>query len=219
MTKTSCSVDGCSNPARQRGWCLKHYNHWREWGDPEKSETPTKSCTIDGCEAPQFARGWCRKHAQRWHRHGTTDDPRVKTRSERFWGRVDKSQGPDACWPWLGAINRGTGYGVFGKESAHRAAYELVIGPIPDGLHLDHVRKRGCTRRDCVNPAHLEPVTSRENNLRGDSPAAVNATKTHCKNGHLLAGDNLYVMPSGNRACKECRREANRRHRASQRAS
>ena len=87
----------------------------------------------------------------------------------RFWSRVVKS---DDCWEWAGAHDN-HGYSKTSFEyrdmAAHRVAYELVVGPIPEGLTIDHL----CRNRGCVNPAHLEPVTQRENTLRGVSPAAL----------------------------------------------
>jgi hypothetical protein len=85
---------------------------------------------------------------------------------DRFWPKVDQSGGPDSCWPWLN--RRKDGYGMFSRDRvtqvrAHRVAYELVVGPIPAGLTLDHL----CVVRHCVNPAHLEPVTAIENVVRG----------------------------------------------------
>ncbi len=81
----------------------------------------------------------------------------------RFWAKVDRSGGPDACWPWTAAKNR-HGYGKFkvnGKpELAHRIAYELVVGPLPVGLLLRH---KQCGNPPCCNPAHLEPGTSEQN--------------------------------------------------------
>jgi hypothetical protein len=76
----------------------------------------------------------------------------------------------------------------------------LVNGPIPDGLHLDHL----CKVRNCVRPSHLEAVTPRENVMRSDGVASLNARKTHCKRGHPFSGRNLYVRPNGERACRKC---------------
>lgn len=102
-------------------------------------------------------------------RWGLEQPPSTAPDDVRFWGKVDKSAGPGQCWPWLGGVNQ-YGYGVFwlaGKQDlAHRVAYRLAGGEIPAGLHLDHVLDWGCTRRDCVNPAHLEPVTAAVNNGR-----------------------------------------------------
>jgi len=129
---------------------------------------------------------------------------------ERFWVKVDRS-GPDGCWVWTAA--RVTGYGRFrlaGKQvGAHRLAYELLVGPIPDGLTIDHL----CRNRACVNPSHLEPVTGRVNTLRGFAPPARNATKTHCLAGHPFEGDNLRFTSRVERICRTCRNEHSARRR------
>lgn len=132
--------------------------------------------------------------------------------ARRFWAMVIRGSG---CWIWIGARSR-EGYGFFSpthakQVRAHRYAYELERGPIPDGKQLDHL----CRTPSCVRPDHLEIVTSRENTLRGGSPTAQNAKKTHCKNGHLLAGSNLVVRSLG-RGCQTCRQADDRRryHRA-----
>jgi hypothetical protein len=112
------------------------------------------------------------------------------------------------CIEWLASTN-GVGYGSFRLDPeqgsrrvyAHRWSYEYHVGAIPDGLHLDHL----CRNTVCVNPAHLEPVTCRENLLRGVGSPAQNAAKTHCHKGHALAGENLYISPStGYRHCRTC---------------
>jgi len=122
----------------------------------------------------------------------------------RFWPRVAK--GPD-CWIWTGARRSPGGYGTIRGNGhqllAHRVAYELAIGPIPEGKQLDHL----CRNKGCVNPAHLEPVTNRENVLRGVGPSAVNARKTHCVNGHEFTPENTYREKGGGRACKACGRD------------
>lgn len=140
---------------------------------------------------------------------------------DRFWPKVEEAtdlspNGWRSCWLWTASLT-GNGYGYFGLEKgrmalAHRFAYEYVIGPIPEGMTLDHL----CRRRTCVNPAHLEPVSMRENLLRGESPTAHNARKTHCVHGHPLSGENLYVDPRGRRQCKECRRKSTRKFFAGQ---
>lgn len=111
----------------------------------------------------------------------------------------------DECWEWTGARNA-YGYGVFKLDGrvvmAHRFSYEAEVGLIPDGLQLDHL----CRVRHCVNPAHLEPVTSRENLLRGSTITAANAAKTHCKRGHEFTPENTYVDKKGRRDCRACRR-------------
>lgn len=118
--------------------------------------------------------------------------------AERFWDKVEKSPG---CWTWLSARDR-HGYGRIGLTNgravlAHRVAYELVIGPIPSGMVLDHL----CRNPPCVNPAHLEVVTQAENMRR--AAAAI----THCPRGHAYDEANTYRNPSGDRICRTCTRQ------------
>lgn len=114
------------------------------------------------------------------------------------------------CMLFTGTLDR-DGYGrlqVNGRRwVAHRAAYELAHGPIPDGLTLDHL----CRVRNCVNPAHLEPVTLRENVLRGEGQSARNAVATHCHQGHPFDEANTYRRPGGGRTCRACKRITDRR--------
>lgn len=133
----------------------------------------------------------------------------------RFWPKVALPDTPDGCWVWTAARTR-DGYGVFrlGGRSvkAHRASYRTFVGPIPDGLTLDHV----CNNPPCVNPAHLVPATVRDNIMRDGAhgACAVNARKTHCPRGHsLLDKGNLapWQLRRGERECLTCRRERQRR--------
>ena len=134
-----------------------------------------------------------------------------KTPEERFWERVDR-RGSDECWPWKGYVvisNEGKSrYGQFwnGERTvyAHRFAYELLVGPIPKGLTIDHVKARGCTSTLCMNPAHMEPVTLKVNIMRSDSACAVHAKKTHCFRGHPFDDTNTYVRQKGGRVCRIC---------------
>jgi len=130
---------------------------------------------------------------------------------ERFRSKINKTA---QHWEWIGTIHRQTGYGCFrvpgAQLLAHRVAWELLAGPIPDGLTLDHIKER-CGLRSCVKvladefgPAHLEPVTRGENSLRGDGPTALNARKTHCPRGHS------YEHAYGQRICRECLRKSAR---------
>ena len=117
---------------------------------------------------------------------------------------------PSGCWAWTGATNDG-GYALYTPPGsrrirlAHRWVYETLIGPIPPGLTIDHVRERGCQHRNCVNPQHLEPVTPRVNTLRGDGPAALNARKTACDQGHDFTPENTGYR-NGRRYCRTCKR-------------
>lgn len=129
--------------------------------------------------------------------------PSHESTESRFLRQVLKT---DSCWTWTGPKNN-DGYGSLWVTKrnkylkAHRYSYEYFKGPIPEGLTLDHL----CRNRGCVNPDHLEPATDRENILRGTAPSAINARKTHCKRGHPLSGDNLYINAgSGGRACRTC---------------
>jgi hypothetical protein len=114
------------------------------------------------------------------------------------------------CWEWLG-YKEPQGYGRVGRnKAAHRVVYELLVGPIPEGLTLDHL----CRNRGCVNPAHLEPVPRGENVLRGATITARAKAAQTCPSGHPYEGENLYVYPRGARGCRACNREANRKYRA-----
>lgn len=131
--------------------------------------------------------------------------------ADRFWSKVVRDPETD-CWEWTGA-KMTTGYGRFyiapGDRPhapvirfAHRFAYELLVGPIPDGLVLDHL----CRNTGCVNPAHLEPVTNRENALRGNQ----GHRPTHCKYGHEWTPENTLVYGRNDphrapwRRCRAC---------------
>lgn len=123
----------------------------------------------------------------------------------RFLCYVNKGD----CWLWTGGIagkpdNTGQFYGKFwfsGKSVlAHRFSYEYLVGPIPSGYTIDHL----CGIRLCVNPAHLEAVTMKENIGRGTGVAAVNKVKTHCIRGHEYTPENTMKQPRG-RMCKTCR--------------
>ncbi len=125
----------------------------------------------------------------------------------RYWPHVERSgpvplARPDLgpCWVWRGAHNR-KGYAVYSGSLAHRAAYRLANGDVPDGCEIDHL----CRNRGCVNPGHLEAVTHRVNIDRAKRPG--------CRNGHVYEPDSYYVRPNGSKTCKACAATAKRRSR------
>ncbi len=142
---------------------------------------------------------------------------------QRFWSKVDL-QGPLAspylgpCWSWTASISY-DGYGHYSQAGriwyAHRWAWTMMRGEIPVGLGLDHL----CRQKHCVNPAHLEPVTQRENVLRGNGLAAQCARRTHCPRGHPYDEINTYYRPNGGRFCRTCKRAGNRAYKARKKRS
>jgi hypothetical protein len=130
---------------------------------------------------------------------------RRRPAAERFWEKVTKTAG---CWLWTGARTT-AGYGLFNPTSrkpvyAHRYAFALIKGPVPGGKQLDHL----CRNPGCVNPDHLEPVTNRENSLRGLNPNVIAHLEKRCRKGHALTPENTYVNGGnyrpGQARCKLC---------------
>ena len=127
---------------------------------------------------------------------------------QRMLNRIVRDEAT-GCWLWQGycakdgyAMSHITvGLGTYLIRKAHVVMWWLVKQhPVPNGLELDHL----CRNRKCVNPDHMEPVTGCVNTLRGTSPVAINAAKTHCKRGHPLEGANLLIQ-HGTRQCSACR--------------
>lgn len=176
-----CELKDCMNPAPRRKLCEHHYRRKLKYGSPYGVPSP---------KAP----------------HPPED---------RFFPRL--SFGPlfqgTRCLEWTGD-RWSTGYGRFsvnGKQvGVHRWLYERWVGPIPDGLVIDHL----CRNIVCCNPEHLEPVTNAENVRRGVGPAAQNRLKTHCKYGHPFAGRNLGTDAFGRRICRACSVQRTLRSRA-----
>ena len=112
----------------------------------------------------------------------------------------------DGCMLWLGALDMPGGYGRFRvgtkTDMAHRVSYVLHVGPIPEGLPLDHL----CRVRRCVAPDHLEAVSMQVNTLRGATITAANAAKTHCPAGHSYSPENTRITRDGRRRCRTCDR-------------
>jgi len=120
-------------------------------------------CAVEGCDDRIMAKGLCVKHYTRNIRYGTTDLlDRRRSISERFWPKVEKTEG---CWNWTGSKDRhgygrlaGEGKGASPKRS-HRVSFELANGPIPNGMDIDHI----CHNPACVKPDHLRAATRKEN--------------------------------------------------------
>lgn len=192
----------CHRPKVSHDWCGTHRQRWGRYGHPLADNSNVgkwKMCHFCPDSLPREyrravgkdddRRPLCRKHYQRWRQHG---DATIVTRRSfehtgdmeaDFWKLVDTKDGDiDECWPWLGVISV-HGYGVFQHAVAHRIAYALTFGDIPDGLVIDHVCHTpeecdggpGCPHRMCVNPTHLKAVTQ-----------AVNASRDRSsRNNHL----------------------------------
>lgn len=180
------------------------------------------------CESPKFyARGRCQTCYGRWRRQQKRAGSftLVLVHGAPLEKLTERSEpGPDGCVLYTGLItNRGYGQiSVDGTQKlAHRAIYELKVGPIPDGLFLDHICHNRdasclggdtCLHRRCINVDHLEPVTSAENTRRGKG-WAINGLKTHCPQGHPYDEANTHVY-DGRRYCRPCNRAIHRARRA-----
>lgn len=218
-----CADPTCSNWVVGEGLCGKHLNRMRNHGDTDLVRHPLgDKCRHTGCPNPPHARGLCPMHLARWRKSGTTDLI-VLTDEQRFWRSILIG---DDGWEWTGNIAN-TGYGRFGVGGrvvlAHRWAYEHFVGPIADGLTIDHLCHnrdlacRGgatCLHRRCVLPEHLEAVPTAVNTRRGrgnEVSARLSATRTHCKYGHEFTPENTVMTKTG-RKCRICH---NRRARES----
>jgi HNH endonuclease len=200
-------------------------------------DVPESTCLTQPCTGEPVADGLCADHHTEarlallksfGRGPGSKVDP-----VQRFWAYADRSGGPDACWPWTGGIEK-PGYGFIfvngGKprlQKAHRFSYEHFIGPIPDGLEIDHtchtkacpVPGMGDPHRRCVNPRHLEAVTRPVNMQRSTRPDSTRAqfekyreSVTHCSKGHEYTPENTQwrKIKGGywSRRCAQCNRDS-----------
>lgn len=187
-----CEVADCNKPQKSRSLCTMHYTRMMRHGNVDTPVVESRICEMKGCDRPALARGWCSKHYQRWLRH---NDPNRLFRSKcpedvekRFWDKVDKS---DDCWTWLGSKGP-RGYGIVMIQDrpvkAHRFAYELTYGAIPEDYVIDHI----CGVTSCVRPIHLRLATRKQNTehltqLRRDNTSGVRGVRLTA-NGRWTAG-------------------------------
>jgi hypothetical protein len=211
---TICSVPGCDLPVLARGTCSTHYYRLRK-GLPLDApigslKRPINTCTVDGCDRRVVAHGLCDTHDARRRKGQPLDEPvgrwhREGTRMRSLMKFIEYS--PDGCWLWTGALNK-DGYGT-GKP--HRRAYELMVGPIPEGMTIDHKCHDAatcsggpsCQHRRCCNPLHLEIETSADNAHRSAGERVL------CRNGHDRA---FTRISNGKRVCKICEKAAQERY-------
>lgn len=197
-------------------------DHCVDCGTPRSQTT---RLTRDRC-------GSCyRKHVRALKKSGIFEPLPPASVKERLLSRVQIA--PNGCHLWTGVINAWTGYGTMGLDGynpyVHRLAYTLFVGPIPQGMKIDHVchnrdtecRGEGmCMHRRCLNPDHLEAVPHRENLVRSPlTLAGRNVLKTHCKRGHEFTSENTIARSNGARKCRSCHNQAQRAASARRRAA
>lgn len=221
---TSCTFPGCSRKYNAKGLC---YGHRAQQLRGEELRPLAKrrihegdACVIDGCSKVRAARGMCATHDDRVRKHGDPHSDGRLSELDRFFRYVDKNgpvpeHRPDLghCWLWTAGTGD-KGYGNFAHAngtSAHRAAWHLLRGPIPEGLEIDHL----CRTPPCVNPDHLEPVDHPENMRRAQPFRKLNRV---CLRDHPMSGDNLIIRVVSGRKRRECRRCVQLRERANRRA-
>lgn len=163
-----------------------------------------RGCVVVDCERPHNSHGYCGMHGKRLERQGTTDhsgNPRNFPILDRLMYYVEKT---DTCWHWVGmTCSRGYGRIAYhgGLKQAHRISYELHVGPIPDGLEIDHL----CRVRHCVNPEHLEPVTHKANVMRAPlSLPNVASNLTKCIEGHTEDERAWTANSNFDKFCRSC---------------
>ncbi|MCZ4497891.1 MAG: endonuclease [Marmoricola sp.] len=174
-----CTIEGCEQQHYARGWCQRHWSRWRKTGTTEDRVFVPQACSVPDCERDARRNGYCAMHDRRAKANGDplTVQVILNDPAARFETYVDRSgpipdYAPDLgpCWIWNGVRHKTLDYGRFSighrYVQAHRWSYEHHVGPISEGLQIDHL----CRVRPCVRPSHLEPVTGQEN-LRREAEA------------------------------------------------
>lgn len=207
-TSPPCSVAECERRSEKRGLCNMHWKRWMRHGDAaitKKAANGTRpaTCTHDGCDRPHQAEGYCAGHHSRIRRYGDPNaggGSRVHGELEERIARLSVGM-PNGCIQWTGEISTG-GYGLVSlggrRWTAHRVVYELRVGPIPDGLQLDHMCHNddlscaggpSCQHKRCINVDHLIPATPSENVGRALGPRKVQGCKeAGCGREHHARG-------------------------------
>lgn len=173
MSQRTCTIPECEKPGRSRGWCSKHYERWKRHGNPYAT-AHRATCTVKDCTNRHKARGFCRLHYDRWATHS---DPEMSliNRAKNIEHSISmRSKLSGNCLEWTGTKDS-KGYGMIhlegGKQYIHRYIWVKTRGPIPAGIHIDHI----CHNVACFNIEHLRLATPSQN-LRNRSGATANST-------------------------------------------
>lgn len=194
---TICSIEECGGKVLARGWCGKHYERWRRYGDPAKLRDKP-ACSIAGCDADFYARGHCEKHYAKMRKYG---DPLAGVSRHASPAAAlasnTRRNSETGCIEWTGLLNY-KGYGSIYADGtmmgAHRFAWMQENGAIPEGMVIDHT----CWNRACVNVAHLRLATPQQNrqSLSGAHPNSATGVRGVVRRGSRYRA---YVGHNGTR--------------------